>query len=223
MTEQGAIMLSALQHFVFCRRQWALIHLEQQWADNVRTVEGHLMHRRAHDEKQVEKRGDLLVLRGLHVRSETLQVTGICDVVEFHQCQNGVPLQGYEGLWQPYPVEYKRGSPKPYDADELQLCAQAMCLEEMLLCTIPEGSLYYGENRRRTQISFTPEMRERVSALLAEMRQYTERGYTPRPKPTKGCNTCSLKDVCLPKLQRTTSVASYLRQHVKEDDSCANC
>lgn len=223
MTEQGAIMLSALQHFVFCRRQWALIHLEQQWADNVRTVEGHLMHRRAHDEKKVEKRGDLLVLRGLHVRSETLQVTGICDVVEFHQCQNGVPLQGYEGLWQPYPVEYKRGSPKPHDADELQLCAQAMCLEEMLLCTIPEGSLYYGENRRRTQISFTPEMRERVSALLAEMRQYTERGYTPRPKPTKGCNACSLKDVCLPKLQRTTSVASYLRQHVKEDDSCANC
>ena len=223
MTEQGAIVLSALQHFVFCRRQWALIHLEQQWADNVRTVEGNLMHRRAHDEKQVEKRGDLLVLRGLHVRSETLQVTGICDVVEFHQCQNGVPLQGYEGLWQPYPVEYKRGSPKPHDADELQLCAQAMCLEEMLLCTIPEGSLYYGENRRRTQISFTPEMRERVSALLVEMRQYTERGYTPRPKPTKGCNACSLKDVCLPILQRTTSVASYLRQHVKEDDSCANC
>lgn len=223
MTENNDIMLSALQHFVFCRRQWALIHLEQQWVDNVRTVEGNLMHRRAHDEKQVEKRGDLLVLRGLHVRSETLQVTGICDVVEFHQCQNGVPLQGYEGLWQPYPVEYKRGSPKPHDADELQLCAQAMCLEEMLLCTIPEGSLYYGENRRRTQISFTPEMRERVSALLAEMRQYTERGYTPRPKPTKGCNACSLKDVCLPKLQRTTSVAGYLRQHVKEDDSCANC
>ena len=223
MTENNDIMLSALQHFVFCRRQWALIHLEQQWVDNVRTAEGHLMHRRAHDEKQVEKRGDLLVLRGLHVRSETLQATGICDVVEFHQCQNGVPLQGYEGLWQPYPVEYKRGSPKPHDADELQLCAQAMCLEEMLLCTIPEGSLYYGENRRRTQISFTPEMRERVSALLAEMRQYTERGYTPRPKPTKGCNACSLKDVCLPKLQRTTSVASYVRQHVKEDDSCANC
>ena len=120
-------------------------------------------------------------------------------------------------------MEYKRGSPKPHDADELQLCAQAMCLEEMLLCTIPEGSLYYGENRRRTLVSFTPEMRERVSALLAEMRQYTDRGYTPRPKPTKGCNACSLKDVCLPKLQRTTSVAAYLRQHVKEDDSCENC
>ena len=223
MTENNDIMLSALQHFVFCRRQWALIHLEQQWVDNVRTVEGNLMHRRAHDEKQVEKRGELLIWRGLHVHSERLQATGICDVVEFRQNPEGVTLPGYEGLWQPYPVEYKRGSPKPHDADELQLCAQAMCLEEMLLCTIPEGSLYYGENRRRTQISFTPEMRERVSALLAEMRQYTERGYTPRPKPTKGCNACSLKDVCLPKLQRATSVASYVRQHVKEDDSCANC
>lgn len=223
MTKNNDIMLSALQHFVFCRRQWALIHLEQQWADNVRTVEGNLMHRRAHDEKQVEKRGELLIWRGLHVCSERLQATGICDVVEFRQNPEGVTLPGYEGLWQPYPVEYKRGSPKPHDADELQLCAQAMCLEEMLLCTIPEGSLYYGENRRRTQVSFTSEMRERVRALLAEMRQYTERGYTPRPKPTKGCNACSLKDVCLPKLQRTTSVASYLRQHVKEDDSCENC
>lgn len=215
-------MLSALQHFVFCRRQWALIHLEQQWQDNLRTVEGNLLHKRAHDEKQVEKRGDLLILRGLHVRSERLQATGVCDVVEFQQHPDGVPLPGYEGLWQPYPVEYKRGSPKPHDADELQLCAQAMCLEEMLLCAIPEGSLYYGETRRRTRVTFTPEMRERVAALLAEMRQYTQRGYTPRPKPTKGCNACSLKDICLPKLHRTPSVAAYL-QHAKEDASCESC
>ena len=223
VTDHGAIMLSALQHFVFCRRQWALIHLEQQWADNVRTVEGNLMHRRAHDEKQVEKRGELLILRGLHVRSEQLQATGICDVVEFHQNPGGVALPGYEGLWQPYPVEYKRGSPKPHDADELQLCAQAMCLEEMLLCTISEGSLYYGENRRRTRVAFTQEMRERVQTLLGEMRQYTERGYTPRPKANKGCNACSLKDICLPKLQSTISVSTYLRQHVEEDAACENC
>lgn len=181
------------------------------------------MHRRAHDEKQVEKRDELLILRGLHVRSDRLQATGICDVVEFHQNTEGVSLPGYEGLWQPYPVEYKRGSPKPHDADELQLCAQAMCLEEMLLCAIPEGSLYYGENRRRTRVAFTAGMRERVELLLAEMRQYTERGYTPRPKPTKGCNACSLKDICLPKLQRTTSVSVYLRQHAKEDASCESC
>ncbi|MBQ2953600.1 MAG: CRISPR-associated protein Cas4 [Clostridia bacterium] len=216
-------MLSALQHFVFCRRQWALIHIEQQWQDNVRTVEGNLMHRRAHDEKQVERRGELLIMRGLRVRSERLNATGICDVVEFHQRPEGVALPGYEGMWQPYPVEYKRGSPKPHDADEIQLCAQAMCLEEMLLCTIPEGSLYYGEIRRRTRVTFTPEMRRRVEALLQEMQQYAERGHTPRPKPTKGCNACSLRDICLPRLHRTPTVAAYIRQHTKEDDPCESC
>lgn len=215
-------MLSALQHFVFCRRQWALIHLEQQWQDNVRTVEGNLMHRRAHDEKQIERRGDLLIMRGLRVRSERLNATGICDVVEFHQRPDGVTLPGYDGHWLPYPVEYKRGSPKANDADELQLCAQAMCLEEMLLCQIPEGSLYYGETRRRTCVTFTPEMRQRVETLLQEMHQHTERGHTPRPKPTKGCNACSLKDVCLPRLHRTPSVSAYLRQHAKEDEPCEN-
>lgn len=217
------IMLSALQHFVFCRRQWALIHLEQQWSENARTTDGMLMHRHAHDEKRVEKRGDVLVVRGLRVHSSRLNATGICDVVEFHQTPEGVELAGYDGCWLPYPVEYKRGSPKPHDADELQLCAQAMCLEEMLMVSIPEGSLYYGETRRRTRIIFSEEMRRRVSELLEEMHQYTKRGYTPRPKPTKGCNACSLKEICLPKLQRTSSVSGYIRQHIGEDSSCESC
>lgn len=216
------IMLSALQHFVFCRRQWALIHLEQQWSENARTMDGMLMHQRAHDEKQVEKRGEVLVIHGLRVHSSTLNATGICDVVEFHQTPEGIALPGYEGRWLPYPIEYKRGSPKPHDADELQLCAQAMCLEEMMMVSIPEGSLYYGETRRRTRISFSEEMRQRVSELLAEMHQYTKRAYTPHSKPTKGCNACSLKDICLPKLQRTSSVSSYIRQHVREEPSCEN-
>lgn len=216
-------MLSALQHFAFCRRQWALIHLEQQWQDNVRTVDGHLMHRRAHDEAQVEKRGDLLTIRGLRVQSERMHAVGICDVVEFRRDENGITLPGYDGRWLPYPVEYKRGSPKSDDADVLQLCAQAMCLEEMLLCSIPEGSLFYGETRRRTRISFSSELRERVSSLLAEMHQYTQRGYTPRPKPTKACNACSLKEICLPKLHRTPTVSNYIHQHCKEDTSCENC
>lgn len=211
------IPLSALQHFVFCRRQWALIHLEQQWAENTRTAEGELMHRRAHDEKQIEKRGDLLLWRGLHVRSERLGLSGLCDVVEFHQDPQGIPLPGYDGLWQPYPVEYKRGRPKPHDADQLQLCAQALCLEEMLLCAIPEGSLYYGETRRRTPVAFTSELRQRLTSLLEEMRRYTERGHTPRVKPTKSCTACSLRDLCLPQLQRTGSVSDYVARHASED------
>lgn len=218
MTQQpDAIMLSEVQHFAYCRRQWALIHIEQQWQDNARTVDGHLMHERAHDEKQVEKRGDTLIMRGLRVRSERLNAVGVCDVVEFHQDEEGVPLKGYPGRWLPYPVEYKRGKPKPHDADELQLCAQAMCLEEMLLCEIPEGSLYYGETRRRQRVTLDAELRGRVEAMLSEMQQYIRRGYTPRAKPNKGCNACSLKELCLPELQRTLPVAEYLRQHMKEE------
>ena len=212
------LMISALQHFVFCRRQWALIHVEQLWKDNARTVEGNLMHQRAHDEKQIEKRSDMIIMRGLRVHSRRLNVTGICDVVEFHRQENGISLPGYEGHWQPYPVEYKRGKPKTHDADELQLCAQAMCLEEMLLCAVPEGSLYYGEPRRRTHVEFSADMRKRVETLLAEMHQDMQRGYTPRPRPGRSCQACSLRDLCLPGLGRAPSVSDYIGQHTKEAD-----
>ena len=212
------LMISALQHFVFCRRQWALIHVEQLWKDNIRTVEGNLMHQRAHDEKQIEKRPGLITMRGLRVHSRRLNVTGICDVVEFRQQEDGISLPGYEGHWQPYPVEYKRGRPKTHDADELQLCAQAMCLEEMLLCSVPEGSLYYGEPRRRTGVAFSTDMRQRVETLLAEMHQHMQRGYTPRPRQTKSCQACSLRDLCLPGLSKAPSVSDYIGQHIKEAD-----
>ena len=212
------LMISALQHFVFCRRQWALIHVEQLWKDNVRTVEGNLMHQRAHDEKQIEKRPGLITMRGLRVHSRRLNVTGICDVVEFRQQEDGISLPGYEGHWQPYPVEYKRGRPKTHDADELQLCAQAMCLEEMLLCSVPEGSLYYGEPRRRTGVAFSTDMRQRVETLLTEMHQHMQRGYTPRPRQTKSCQACSLRDLCLPGLGKAPSVSDYIGQHIKEAD-----
>ena len=212
------LMISALQHFVFCRRQWALIHVEQLWKDNVRTVEGNLMHQRAHDEKQIEKRPGLITMRGLRVHSRRLNVTGICDVVEFRQQEDGISLPGFEGHWQPYPVEYKRGRPKTHDADELQLCAQAMCLEEMLLCSVPEGSLYYGEPRRRTGVAFSTDMRQRVETLLAEMHQHMQRGYTPRPRQTKSCQACSLRDLCLPGLGKAPSVSDYIGQHIKEAD-----
>ena len=140
--EEEYLGLSGIQHFVFCRRQWALIHLEQQWADNLRTVEGELLHERAHDEGLSESRGDLLICRGLRVASPRLGISGACDVVEFHADPAGVSLAGRPGLWRPVPVEYKRGRQKEHDADELQLCAQAMCLEEMLACEIPRGFLY---------------------------------------------------------------------------------
>lgn len=212
------LMLSGLQHFAFCRRQCALIHIEQLWAENVRTVEGNILHRRAHDADQVESRGDLLIVRGMRIRSERLKVTGVCDVVEFHRSESGISLAGREGRWIPYPVEYKRGAPKAHDADELQLCGQAICLEEMLMCSIDEGSLFYGETRRRTRVPFTPELRAKVESLLREMQQHFARGYTPSVRRTKGCNACSLRELCLPEMSRTGSVHSYIHQHLKEED-----
>lgn len=211
------LQLSGLQHFAYCPRQWALIHLEQQWQENDRTADGQIFHSRAHDASARETRGDLLILRGLRVFSDTLGVSGTCDVVEFRRTENGVPLRGYDGRWQPYPVEYKRGEPKPGNADALQLCAQAMCLEEMLLCDIPEGSLYYGETRRRERVRLDASLRAEVIAALEQMHRYASAGHTPKARPTKGCNACSLRDICVPRLVRTSDVASYIRDRLEDD------
>ncbi len=208
--EEDYLMLSGLQHFAYCRRQWALIHIEQQWAENERTVDGQIFHAVAHDKGRIEKRGDLLITRGLPIKSAQLGMSGLCDVVEFHKSAEGVSLASYEGLWQPYPVEYKKGLPKLNEADELQLCGQAICLEEMLLCRIPGGSLFYGENRRRKAVEFTDELRRKVFDMAKEMHDLWEKGYTPRVKPQKGCNACSLKEICVPRLGRVKSVSAYI-------------
>ena len=214
--EDDFLMLSGLQHFAYCRRQWALIHIEQQWAENERTIDGQLFHKKAHDAGSTEKRGNLIITRGLHIKSAELGVTGICDVVEFHKSEQGITLFSFEGQWQPYPVEYKKGEPKENNADELQLCAQAMCMEEMLLCDIPYGSLFYGQNRRRTQVEFTNELRTQVKTMLEEMHELWKKGYTPKVKPQKRCNACSLKEICIPRLMKTKSVSSYIEENLAE-------
>lgn len=215
-SEEDYILLSGIQHFAFCRRQWALIHIENQWAENERTVDGTIMHEKAHS-GDVESRGDAVIMRALRVFSATLGVSGECDVVEFNRNADGISLNGHDGLWQPYPVEYKRGKPKEHNADEMQLCAQAMCLEEMLCCTIPCGALFYGEPRRRTEVEFTPELRRAVEDSLNEMHDYYKRGYTPKAKPRKGCSACSLKEICLPKMVQRKSVAAYVEGALNEE------
>ena len=215
MREEEYLMLSGIQHFAFCRRQWALIHIEQQWADNVRTVDGNLIHHNAHDDMKIEKRKDRIITRGMRVVSHRLCVSGICDVVEFHKSEDGVCLHGWPDLWKPYPIEYKRGAPKEHDADILQLCVQAICLEEMLCCEIEEGSLYYGETRRRQKVKFGQELREQAEKMLNEMHSLYTKGWTPKVKPSKSCNACSLKDICLPKLSRTVKVDTYLDRYLK--------
>ncbi|WP_286081524.1 CRISPR-associated protein Cas4 [Parablautia intestinalis] len=217
-SEEDYLMLSGIQHFAFCRRQWAMIHIEQQWADNYRTTAGELMHKKAHDEGSFEKRGNLLIVRGLRISSHKLGLSGQCDVVEFHQNEDGVILFGYDGKWNPVPVEYKRGLPKENNADELQLCAQAICLEEMFQTNIPVGHLYYGESRRRTHVEFTDKLREDVKKMAEEMHNLFQKGYTPNVKPAKHCKACSLNDLCVPRLQKTKKAREYIEQSIRAKD-----
>lgn len=208
--EDDYLMLSGIQHFKFCRRQWALIHIEQQWEENYHTTKGELFHKNAHNEESREKRGNTIIYRGLNVSSPTLGISGQCDIVEFHKSENGIHLRDYEDLWLPVPVEYKKGQPKDDSEDELQLCAQAMCLEEMLLTEIEKGYLFYGENRRRTEVIFTETLRNEVKNMTEEMHQLYKKSYTPKVKTSKKCNSCSLKNICLPKVQKGKNVAKYI-------------
>lgn len=216
-TPDELLPLSGIQHFLFCRRQWALIHIEMQWQDNALTVEGKQLHERVDDPFFVETRRDVVISRSVPVASYTLGLSGICDVVEFTRAAEGVRLPGREGCYLPAPIEYKRGRPKREPVDEAQLCAQAMCLEEMLSIAIPRGFLYYGRTRHREPVELTGELRRLVREAAAEMHAYMSRGYTPRVKISKACRACSLANVCLPDLQaRTVAASTYIRQQIEE-------
>lgn len=215
--EEEYLMLSGIQHFTFCRRQWALIHIEQQWQENAYTIAGELLHKNAHDPYFYEKRKDTIVSRAMPVFSRTMGVSGECDIVEFRKDPDGVSLFGHRGLYQVYPIEYKKGSPKDTQIDILQLTAQAMCLEEMLMAEIKEGAVYYGETRHRENIVFTDPLREQVRKSFEEMHQLYDKRYTPRVKWSKSCNACSLKDICMPKLGKTISVKDYIHKAITED------
>jgi CRISPR-associated exonuclease Cas4 len=209
--------LSGIQHFLFCRRQWALIHVERQWQENALTAEGRIMHQRADDPFFTQVRKGVILTRSVPIASYRLGLSGVCDVVEFTRANEGVQLKGREGFYLPAPVEYKRGKPKREPSDEAQLCAQAMCLEEMLSVDIPQGYLYYGQTRHRSSVALTPELRALVRAMAEEMHAYFARGYTPRVKPFKGCRSCSLADVCLPVLQEKVIPASkYIERQLQE-------
>lgn len=215
-SQDDYLMISGIQHFKFCRRQWALIHVEQQWAENEHTVIGELMHKKAHDPYLTEKRKDILVVRALPVSSRSMGVSGECDIVEFHKCEDGVKLYGHRGTYSLYPIEYKKGKPKESNEDELQLMAQAMCLEEMFSTKITEGAIFYGETRRRQPIVFTDELRDEVKKIFGEMHDYYDRNYTPKVKTSKGCVSCSLKDICMPKIDKSGSVESYINKMLGE-------
>lgn len=182
--------ISALQHLLYCERQCALIHVEQVWAENRFTAEGNVMHEKAHDGPDELKAG-VRIVRGLAVKSETLGLSGQCDVVEFHA--NGTIL----------PIEYKLGKPKAHRADEVQLCAQALCLEEMQGVAIPEGRLFYGQTRRRTDVDFDEELRALTMEAARRLQNLiASRKTPPAVYEARKCDACSLIELCMPQAMR---------------------
>lgn len=210
--EDDYLMISGLQHYSFCPRQWALIHIEQQWAENLRTVDGEIMHQNAHDDKFRETRKNVIITKAMPVSSRELGLSGECDIVEFIPDENGITLHGKSQKYIPVPVEYKRGSPKKDDCDILQLTAQAMCLEEMLCCEIKCGYIFYGETRRRDKVDFEQSVREKVREYTMQMHKMFEQRYTPKVKRRISCNACSLKNICLPEILHKENVSEYLSQ-----------
>jgi CRISPR-associated exonuclease Cas4 len=197
-TDDQLLPISALQHWLFCPRQCGLIHLEQVWEENRLTAEGRQMHQRVHEEDD-ENRPSIRIVHGLRIHSYRLGLIGQADVVEFHPSQTGIRLPEAEGLWQPYPVEYKRGSPKIDSCDEVQLCAQAMCLEEMLQTIILRGSFFYGKPRRRKEIDLSDSLRQKTQDTAHQLHSLIDSGITPTAVYMKKCDACSLYNRCLPK------------------------
>jgi CRISPR-associated exonuclease Cas4 len=204
----GSFPLSALQHFAFCPRQCALIHVERLWAENTLTAEGRVLHDRTHDAGS-ESRGDLRIARALPLQSTALGLHGVADVVEFHRQP--------AGTWRPFPVEYKRGRPKHAPIDAVQLCAQAICLEEMLATSVPAGALFYGTTHRRHDVVFDEALRDETRQLAAEVHALLASGRTPPPVYAPKCRSCSLLDLCRPQAV-TRSASAHLARLIAAAD-----
>jgi CRISPR-associated exonuclease Cas4 len=216
-TDDKLLSLSGIQHFCFCKRQWALIHVEQQWQDNLRTQEGHFVHERVDDPFLNESRGDTVISRAFPLVSYSLGLTGIADVIEYTWSDTGIEIPDHDGRWLMKPVEYKRGKPKIDERDEVQLCAQVMCLEEMFGVRIDEADFYYNEIHRRQSIPITDDLRNLVRSLADEMHTVFRKGITPEAESGKNCTLCSLIDVCMPKLTgKKSSVRNYIGKHIQE-------
>lgn len=221
--EDDYLLLSGVQHFAFCKRQWGLIHIEQQWLENQSTTEGHLMHERAHDQTIHNESIDLVVTRSMWLTSKQLGLYGIADVVEFFfskDSSKGIQIPDKKGYWIPHPVEYKKGKPKTDDRDQVQVCAQAICLEEMLEVSIEYGDLFYGQTKHREKVVFTKSLRERVMSLSNEMHEIFQQGITPIARYEKKCKYCSLLHLCNPKiLMKRSTVEEYIHSMANQVES----
>jgi CRISPR-associated exonuclease Cas4 len=208
-SEDDLLPISSLQHITFCERQWALIHMEGEWSENVLTVEGRHLHDFVHEEGS-ESRAGIRMSRGLRLRSLEYGLYGVADMVEFHPSQDGIGIKDCRGLWRAYPVEYKRGR-KRYDrADEIQVCAQAVCLEEMLGASIKIGAIYYGQPRRRTEVDLSADLRRELQSKCERARELLSLSEVPRPNIGRHCKSCSLVSQCMPDLMASDRSTRYM-------------
>jgi CRISPR-associated exonuclease Cas4 len=230
--EEDLLPISLLQHLIFCVRRAALVQIEGIWEDNLFTVEGSHLHKKVDDEIPTESRNDIRISRGLLLRSTELGLSGKADVVEFQRISDeaiissitmeerasAIPLAGTGGLWKPYPVDYKRGRMRHEEGFEAQLCAQAICLEEMLGCSVPEGAIYYGKPRRRLAVVFDGALREKTKEAARRLHELVASGRTPQARYEKKCEGCSLFSMCMPKITGSRrSVRGYMEKALDQE------
>lgn len=218
--EEDMLMLSGIQHFMFCPRQWALIHIDQQWEENRLTTEGLLLHTNVDNPSYRQKNGETITLRSVSIASKKLGLYGVTDAIELHpvvDSKAGIQHKLYPGIWKPFPVEYKRGKPKRTSIDEVQLAAQVMCLEEMYGINLEYGALYYGETRHRELIHINESLRTLTVECAEKMHRVFSSGVIPKAVKGKYCRSCSLVDICMPNTENCPKVSSYLKKCLYEE------
>ena len=221
-TEEDMLMLSGIQHYMFCPRQWGLIHLSQEWEDNRLTAEGQLLHENVDNPFYRQKNGDVITLRSVHIASYKLGLYGIADAIELlpaNSSENAITHNKYPGFWHLYPIEYKRGNHKPDERDEVQLAAQVICLEEMYGINIEYGAFFYGEIRRREEIHIDEKLRALTFECANKMHNAWNRFYLPKANKKTQCKKCSLVNICLPELEQRPKVSDYLKRNLYEETS----
>lgn len=210
--------MSGIQHFCYCKRQWALINIEQVWEDDARTTSGSIFHTKSDDPLKTEARGDTISSRAIPASSSTLGLSGRCDVVEFIRDPNGVEIGTRSGTYSIVPIEYKVGGRKSKHCDALQLCAEAMALEETFGCSIRQAYLFYGSERRRLEVIIDDDLRVETTKLAEEMHEMFRASFVPKPMNDKRCERCSLIDLCLPTAVKKKDVTRYIEKMRYKDE-----
>ena len=216
-SDEEMLMLSGIQHFRFCPRQWALIHIEQQWDDNRLTAEGSILHKHVDDPFYRQKCGNHICLRAVNIASRELGLYGVTDIVELHptsDSSNCIYHPQYSGMWQPYPVEYKHGRPKCNEIDEVQLAAQTICLEEQYGINIEYGAFFYAEIKQRIEVYISKELRDTVRICADNMHKVYNTGQLPLIESKKQCKSCSLADICMPQMASIIKASYYLASNL---------